>query len=220
MAEKIYGAITAVMEEIGAIGKKKENTSQKFMYRGIDDVMNALNPAFIKHKVFAVPEVLEQKREERHSAKGGILIYSICKVQYTFFTDDGSSVKVVTVGEGMDSGDKATNKAMAIAFKYACFQLFCIPTEEMQDPDRESHEVAEPKIKKEEYKALVGELKRTGVGVKGIYRKYSINSLYDLNMSQYNEAMNKLKDRPDIPVMPDGMDYNVPEQADEELPFK
>ena len=90
----------------------------------------------------------------------------------------------------------------------------------MQDPDRESHEVAEPKIKKEEYKVLVNELKRTGVGVKGIYRKYSINSLYALNMSQYNEAMSILKDKPDIPAMPEGMDYNVPEQADEGLPFK
>ena len=41
----------------------------------------------------------------------------------------------------MDSGDKATNKAMSIAFKYACFQTFCIPTEEMVDPDAECHEV-------------------------------------------------------------------------------
>ena len=40
----------------------------------------------------------------------------------------------------MDSGDKATNKAMAIAFKYACFQVFCIPTEEMKDPDGETPE--------------------------------------------------------------------------------
>ena len=39
---------------------------------------------------------------------------------------------------GMDSGDKATTKAMAIAFKYACFQVFCIPTEEMKDPDAET----------------------------------------------------------------------------------
>lgn len=220
MAEKIYSTITAVMEDIGAIGKDKKNITQGFMYRGIDDVMNALNPAFIKNKLFAVPEIIEQQREERRTAKGGLLIYSICKVKYTFFAEDGSSVTVVTIGEGMDSGDKATNKAMAIAFKYACFQLFCIPTEEMQDPDRESHEVAEPKIKKEEYKVLVNELKRTGVGVKGIYRKYSINSLYDLNMSQYNEAMSILKDKPDIPAMPEGMDYNVPEQADEGLPFK
>lgn len=141
---KIYEAINNVMAEIGAIKKKKRST-QGFNYRGVDDVMNALNPAFIKHRLFTVPEVLEQKREERQTAKGGLLIYSICKIKYTFFAEDGSSVEVITIGEGMDSGDKATNKAMAIAFKYACFQLFCIPTEEMVDPDAEGYEAAPKK---------------------------------------------------------------------------
>ena len=47
----------------------------------------------------------------------------------------------------MDTADKATNKAMAIAFKYACFQVFCIPTEERkeQDPDAET---PEPSVQK------------------------------------------------------------------------
>ena len=44
----------------------------------------------------------------------------------------------------MDSGDKATNKAMAIAMKYALFQVFCIPTEEMKDPDAETPEPTQP----------------------------------------------------------------------------
>ena len=48
----------------------------------------------------------------------------------------------------MDSGDKATNKAMSIAYKYACFQVFCIPTEEMMDPDAEILEPA-PKTSKQ-----------------------------------------------------------------------
>ena len=52
----------------------------------------------------------------------------------------------MTVGEGMDSGDKATNKAMAIAFKYACFQVFCIPTEEMKDPDEETPDPVKPQF--------------------------------------------------------------------------
>lgn len=137
----IYPAISNIMSEIGAISKDKKNQQQGFMYRGIDDVMNALQPLLIKHKVFAVPEILEQTREERTTNKGGTLLYSICKIKYTFYADDGSSITAVVVGEGMDSGDKATNKAMAIAFKYACFQVFCIPTEEMKDPDAESHEV-------------------------------------------------------------------------------
>ena len=148
----IYEAITSIISEVGAIGKDKENTQQGFMYRGIDDVMNTLQPLFAKYKVFIVPEVLEQIREDRLSNKGNALIYSICKMKYTFYAEDGSNIVAVVVGEGMDSGDKATNKAMAIAMKYACFQVFCIPTEEMKDPDSECHEVKpknEPKAKNE-----------------------------------------------------------------------
>jgi len=141
-APKIYTAINKVMEEVGAIGKNKKNVQGSgFMYRGIDDVMNALNPAMIKNKVFVSPEVLDQIREERQTQKGSNLIYSILKIKYTFYTDDGSNVSATVIGEAFDSGDKATNKAMSIAFKYACFQVFCIPTEEMREPEAESHDV-------------------------------------------------------------------------------
>ena len=139
MENKIYKAIADIMGEIGAVGKNSKNSQQGFMYRGIDAVMNAINPALVKYKVFIVPEVLEQTREERQTDKGKTLFYSICKVRYTFYAEDGSSIEAVVVGEGMDSGDKATNKAMSVAFKYACFQVFCIPTEEMVDPDAECH---------------------------------------------------------------------------------
>ena len=132
MAE-IYQAIIGVMADVGAIGKDKTNVQQKFKYRGVDDVMNALQPAMVKHGIFVVPEIIEQRREERQTKTGGNLIYSVCTVRYTFYAQDGSSVQCVVIGEGMDSGDKATNKAMSIAFKYACFQVFCIPTEEMKE---------------------------------------------------------------------------------------
>lgn len=148
----IYQSIAAVMGEIGAVGKTSKNQQQGFMYRGIDAVMNALQPALIKYGVFVVPEILEQTREERVNAKGTTLIYSICKIKYTFFAEDGSSVCAIVIGEGMDTGDKATNKAMSIAFKYACFQVFCIPTEEMVDPDAEVHEVKAKTEKKAEQK--------------------------------------------------------------------
>lgn len=139
----IYQTICAVMNDIGAVSKDKRNTQGNgFMYRGIDDVMNALNPAMVKHKLFVVPEILEQTREDRTSQKGNCLIYSLCKIKYTFYAEDGTSVESVVIGEAMDSGDKATNKSMSIAFKYACFQVFCIPTEEMVDPDSETHELA------------------------------------------------------------------------------
>ena len=136
----IYESISKCMEEIGAVSKDAVNKQQGFKYRGIDAVMNAINPALVQNHVFIVPEVLEQQRQERTTKNGSVLIYSICRIKYTFFAEDGSCIEAVTVGEGMDSGDKATNKAMAIAFKYACFQVFCIPTEEMKDPDEETPE--------------------------------------------------------------------------------
>lgn len=142
----IYEAISRCMEEIGAVGKDAVNKQQGFKYRGIDAVMNAINPALTKNHVFIVPEVLDQSREERTTKSSGALIYSVCRIKYTFYAEDGSCIEAVTVGEGMDSGDKATNKAMAIAFKYACFQVFCIPTEEMKDPDEETPDTEKPQF--------------------------------------------------------------------------
>ena len=138
---KIYGAINSIMSEMGVIAKDRKNQQQGFMYRGVDQVMNTIQPLLIKYGVFVVPEVLDHMREERSTKSGSTLIYSVCRIKYTFYAEDGSNVMAVTVGEGMDSGDKASNKALAIAFKYACFQVFCIPTEELKDPDSESHEI-------------------------------------------------------------------------------
>lgn len=157
MAEMIYGLIGQAMRKVGAIGKDSINKTQGFKYRGIDAVYNALNPVMSELGLFIVPEILEHKREERQNANGTILKYSIITIKYTMYAPDGSNVSCTVVGEGMDSGDKASNKAMSVALKYACFQLFMIPTEEMVDPDSETHEVtstaqkpAEPKAAKQE----------------------------------------------------------------------
>jgi hypothetical protein len=141
----IYESITNIMQESIAIGKDKQNKQQGFKYRGIDDVMNTFYPLLSKHKVFVVPEVVEQIREERLSKQGGNLIYSILKIKYTFYAEDGSYVSAVVIGEGMDSADKASNKAMAVGMKYAMFQVFCIPTEEMPDSDSETPPPSIPK---------------------------------------------------------------------------
>ena len=208
MADKknIYETINAVMNEIGAIGKDSKNAQQGFMFRGIDAVMNALAPALQKHKLFIVPEVLDQRREERQTKSGNNLIYSVCTIKYTFYAEDGSHIEATVIGEGMDSGDKATNKAMSIAFKYACFQVFCIPTEEMIDPDAECHEVApkakaddevtitpkpeEPKkITKRQAELLDKRCVEEGVQQQVIIELYKVKSLADLNDIQYENIV-------------------------------
>jgi len=138
----IYQAIAEIVGEIGAIEKSKRNQQQGFNYRGIDDFYNNLNPLFAKHGIFSVPEVLSGEREERQNKSGGLLLYSRLRIKYTFYAADGTNVSCIVEGEGMDSGDKASNKAMAVAHKYALMQVFCIPTVEVEDPDAESHQVA------------------------------------------------------------------------------
>ena len=131
---KIYAAIAGVIADCGAVGKDKVNKQQGFKYRSVDDVFNALHPALAKNKVVIVPNVVERKCEEVGKTKTGATILKVvCKVKYDIYAEDGSHISSIIYGEGMDMGDKATNKAMAIAYKYLCFQIFCIPTEEMSD---------------------------------------------------------------------------------------
>lgn len=172
--KNIYQSITAILEEVPAIGKNKKNTTQNFMFRGIDDVMNTFQPLLAKHKVFIVPQVLEQTREERQTSKGGTLIYSICKIKYTFYAEDGTSVDAIVVGEGMDSGDKATNKAMAIAMKYAMFQVFCIPTEEMKDPDGDTPPASKKKKEPDYRKELIAYCKEKNIDMNKVGQDYGL----------------------------------------------
>lgn len=152
---KIYKAIPAIMDEIGHIGKDKKNQQQGFMFRGVDQVMNTMKPLFAKHGVFPIPEVTETKREERQTKSGGTLIYTMHKINFHFTADDGSSVTATVAGEGMDSADKSSNKAMAVAFKYACFQVFCIPTEEMMKDDPDGYSPEESRPTKDQLKTYI-----------------------------------------------------------------
>lgn len=155
----IYGAISKVMADVSAVGKDGYNRQQNFKFRSIDDVYNALHPALAKNKVFIVPDILEQKREVVGTTKNGAkMTLVICTIKFTFFAEDGSHIETTLIGEALDTGDKATNKAMAIAYKYACFQVFCIPTEEMTDPDAESPEVS---AKSESKNSSTGAAKQT-----------------------------------------------------------
>ena len=186
--KNIYESMAAVMEDCGAVAKNDRNEKQKYRYRGIDAVMNALNPALRKNKVFVVPEVLEQSREERQSREGNTLIYSITKVKYMFYAEDGSSVSAVVIGEGMDSGDKSMNKAMSAAFKYACFQAFCIPTEEMQDSEKDSPEVM-PRTPRERAEEVYPARAIMVEAIKNVSKKPALDKwLKNLNVERVEQA--------------------------------
>ena len=137
---KVYQAINAVQSELAQTGitKDRRNQQQGYSFRGIDDVFNALSPLLSKHGLCILPRVVSRECIERQTMKGGTLFYVTVGVEFDFVcAEDGSTHMVKTYGEAMDSADKATNKAMSAAYKYAAFQAFAIPTE--GDNDADSH---------------------------------------------------------------------------------
>ena len=142
---KVYGAIAKVMAEIGRTGisKTRDNQQQGYKFRGIDDVYNAMSGLLANAGLCVLPRVLKREVTERATQKGGVLFYVCLDMEFDIVAaEDGSKHTIAVAGEAMDSADKATNKAMSAAYKYACMQVFCIPTEGNPDADAETHEVA------------------------------------------------------------------------------
>ena len=129
------------MADVQKIGKDRDNPTQHYKFRGVDDVYNSLHDIFAKHRVFTVPVVIDARHEERTSKSGGVLIYRIYTVKYIFYAEDGSSIEAIVMGEGMDPGDKAGNKALSVAHKYVLLQMLMIPTDDPKDSEVDSPEV-------------------------------------------------------------------------------
>ena len=141
----VYLAINKVQAALAKQGITKANRNQQqgYNFRGIDDVYNVISPLLAEHGLCILPRVLSRHCDERVNAKGTALFYVTVEVEFDFVSaEDGSKHTIKTFGEAMDSGDKATNKAMSAAYKYAAFQTFAIPTEGDHDADAQTHQVA------------------------------------------------------------------------------
>jgi hypothetical protein len=148
----VYKAINAVQKTMAGTGisKGQFNKYDKYSFRGIDDVYNALGPALAEAGLVILPRVTERQVQERPTQKGGTQMAVTLQVEFDFIAaEDGSKHTVVAFGEAMDRGDKATPKAMAAAYKYMAFQAFCIPVDGQPDADQETHRIerapAQPK---------------------------------------------------------------------------
>jgi len=146
MAHMIFKKMSEVMKDVKAVTKDQKNVQQGFKFRGIDQFVNALYPALTKHGVFMTPRATQfnqgLKEVTRSSGKTGVDKHVAIMMEYDFFAEDGSKVTVGPIpAEGLDSGDKATNKALSAALKYALIQTFCVPTEDMAEADLESPEI-------------------------------------------------------------------------------
>nr|DAK12918.1 MAG TPA: ERF superfamily protein [Caudoviricetes sp.] len=145
MAEQltVHQALSKVMGDVQAVKKDSKNQAQKFNFRGIDAVMNAVGPALRKHGVTILPEDVEVHRSNGTTANGKQTAEVVVKVTYRAYGPAGDSIHGKVAAEAMDFGDKAIAKAMSVAYRTFLLQALTIPTDE-PDPDSESYERGAP----------------------------------------------------------------------------
>lgn len=190
--------VIAAFAENG-IGKNRKNESQGFKFRGIDDVMNRMAQHLVDADLVIVPYIRSREVHERVNSRGNPLFYVTVQVDFTVYsTEDGSSVVCSVPGEAMDSGDKATNKALSIAYKYMAFQLFAIPIDE--DPDATTHVVGrkqeaptEELVSLDEAEIITKLLSQAGVAPEQICKAYSVTGIGNLPKSKVPEITARLQ---------------------------
>ena len=139
----VHQALSKVMGDVQAVKKDSKNQAQKFNFRGIDAVMNAVGPALRKHGVTILPEDVEVHRSNGTTASGKPTAEVVVKVTYRVYGPAGDSIHGKVAAEAMDFGDKAIAKAMSVAYRTFLLQALTIPTDE-PDPDSESYERGAP----------------------------------------------------------------------------
>ena len=170
MTGQIHEALAAVMADCTHVAKRDRNDHQRFMFRGIDAVVNAVGPILREHHVTVRPVVQHVSYDVVQTTTGKPATACRVIVDYVFGAPDGSEITATVAAEAWDSGDKAAPKAMSVAFRTALLQTLALPTDE-PDPDSHTYErqqqVAEeaaPKISDAQSKklhALLGDLKLT-----------------------------------------------------------
>jgi hypothetical protein len=171
--------VASVMAAVQSLGKNDKNTSQGFKFRGIDAVMNAVGPALRRHGGFVVPEILKADYASVPSKSGGVLNVARLEVAYSVYGEVGDPITGSVVAEAFDSGDKATAKAMSVAYRTFLLQLLCLPTDE-PDPDSFTYETVKPEAPAD-VPALIASV-MTGAELSALYERANREGWFDESM--------------------------------------
>jgi hypothetical protein len=196
----VYRAICEVQAELAKTGiaKSRNNQQQGYKFRGIDEVYAALSPLLARHSLVIVPRVLDRQMVQLVSAKGSPLYNVTVRAEFDFVSAiDGTTHTAATFGEAMDTADKATNKAMSAAYKYAAFMTFAIPTEgEDNDADASHHEVAvaPQKISPADFERIKELAPKAGKTLADLEAAYKVEGLLNLTAEQGRACIARLED--------------------------
>lgn len=129
-AKLIYQIMPKLIGEVSPVGKNHTNSFHKYKFRAVDDLMAALNPILAKYGV-----TLEIEHEYIDHLVTEKNTHVFVETVVRWFATDGSFVTGTFLGEGQDTADKASNKAMASGMKYCILQTLQVPIGDRADSE-------------------------------------------------------------------------------------
>lgn len=187
----IYEKILNIMKKVEYLAKddKVEFGNTKYKALSEEKVTCIMRKAMIEENIVVFPIEMDESRE------GNI---THVHVKYKMLdVSDGSSIEVVSCGDGYDSQDKGSGKAMTYAFKYMWLRTFAIPTGE--DPDKVSSDEIDAKEKEEairnskisatKVKSLTKQAATDGVDLKKLCKLYKLKAISDMTEGQLSEIV-------------------------------
>lgn len=195
---RVYAAIHATQKILSARGvdkNQKTTGGASYKFRGIDDLYNALAPALAESGLVILPRIINRECQDRQTKGGAVMQHVVLTVEYDLVAaSDGSIHTVRSVGECFDSGDKATNKAMTAAFKYLCFELFCIPLTGSDDADATNYELESDFVDAVQIEILNDALAKREIPVADFCAIARINDLAELRSAKFAGALRHIKE--------------------------
>jgi len=177
----IYQRMAAITNELGYVGKNlvvpvnKKGDSYKAVSDA--DVIAAIKPIEFKWGIYSYAYNREiEETKEITTTYGTVQQFIRLKIYYRFVNIDKPDeiIDTVSLGDGIDSGDKAPGKATTYAEKYALMKAYKLSTGDDPDKDASQEYIPKPIDKKPEVikkdlldynNALDIQLKKMGVDV-------------------------------------------------------
>ena len=185
----IYEKMSAITDELTAVAKNLSVGEGKSSYKAVGeaDVLAAVKPLEVKHKVYSYPvsrrivqeDILTTTSTYQGNTKETNKLFMRLETVYRFVNTENPEeyIDITTYGDGVDSQDKAPGKAMTYSDKYALLKAYKIITGE--DPDQYKSE--ESKITRKTQKAMTYRDKviitaqELGISFKELAKDYGLN---------------------------------------------
>ena len=201
----IFEKMACITAEIGVVEKNlKVQVNQNSSYKAVSerDVLDAVKPIEAKYGVYSYPasrqivdrDVLVKENEYQGKVTRTNTLFMRVETVYRFVNINNPTefIETTVYGDGLDTGDKATGKAMTYADKYALMKAYKLSTGD--DPDKEAspengYERAEPKATEKQI-SMIEDL-YSDEEFEKICAKANIKCITDLTIAQASALISK-----------------------------